>query len=127
MSTASDVKPAEYDLIIARGETYTRTFTWTSGGSPVNLTSYHAAMQIRPDWLVAGETPGTPDVDLDDQTKGGITLGGSAGTVTVTIPAAVTAALAIDRGKYDLELTAPSGAVTKFLRGSVTILGEVTV
>lgn len=124
--TPSDIHPAEYNLVLTRGATETRVFTWTDpSGVLVNLLGYTARMQIRPEWLIPGTTPDTALVSLTD--KSGIVLGGSAGTVTVTITDTQTAALTIDRGVYDLELVAPSGAVTKFLRGTVLVLPEATV
>jgi hypothetical protein len=127
-TTPSDAQPTEYNLVITRGETYVRPFLWQTGtpAAPVDLTSYTARMQIRPAWLVPGETPAAALISLTDTS--GIALGGAAGTVTVTITDVLTSALTIDDGVYDLELIAPvSGKVTKFLRGTVTVLPEATV
>lgn len=128
MSTASDVQPITYNLVIVRGETYVRPFLWQTGDplAPVDLTGYTARMQIRPSWLTPGITPDTALVSLTD--TDGIALGGATGTITITISDTRTSALTIDSGVYDLELIAPvTGMVTKFLRGKVTVLPEATV
>ena len=126
-TTLSDVQPTEYDLVITRGETYVRQFLWQTGtpAAPIDLTSYTARMQVRPSWLVPGTTPAAAIISLTE--TNGIALGGTYGTVTVTITDAVTSALAINDGVYDLELVSPAGKVTKLLRGTVTVLPEVTV
>jgi hypothetical protein len=49
--------------------------------------------------------------------NGRIALGGSAGTITLTISATDTAALTAGRGVYDLELVSGSGIVTRLLQG----------
>jgi hypothetical protein len=54
-----------------------------------------------------------------------LTLGGALGTITLTIPATITATLALGILRYDLELV--NGAVvTKLLKGDVTVYQEVT-
>ena len=58
--------------------------------------------------------------------NGGIALGGSAGTITLTISAAATAALTAASGCYDLELVSGSGLVTRLLQGRVVVSREVT-
>lgn len=55
----------------------------------------------------------------------GITLGGSAGTITITIAADVTQEIEETEGVYDLELISGS-TVTRLLQGKVTLSPEVT-
>lgn len=109
-----------YDLTIEQGATFTKTFTWKQSGAAVDLTSYHARMQIR-----ETKDATTALVDLDDQTKGGIVLGGVAGTIAVTISATATAALSFDTAFYDLEMVL-STVVTRLLEGEVYLSKEVT-
>lgn len=82
----------------------------------MDLTGYTASMQIRP--FPAG--PILFDASTD------IVLGGTAGTITVTIPAASTATFTWFTGVYDLILTSATGVVTRFLEGSVTVSAGVT-
>ena len=111
-----------FDLIIEQGATYTQTFTYeTAAGVPINLTAYTAAMQIRESvesTAVLATSSGTsPSITL--------TLGGSAGTIIVTMTATVTAAFAFDTAVYDLELTTGT-TVLRLLEGEVKLSKEVT-
>ena len=47
-------------------------------------------------------------------------------TITLTIPAATTAAYAWTSGIYDLKMTSATGVVTTILRGNVTVWDEVS-
>lgn len=104
---------------LVAGSAYSWTGTWYSmtdsngdPSSPVNLTGYSARCQGR---TAAGTTPASWDVD--DDTLGGVTLGGVAGTVTVELTAAQTDALAGSRGVWAILLTDPSGNPVEWLRG----------
>jgi tRNA threonylcarbamoyladenosine modification (KEOPS) complex Pcc1 subunit len=55
-----------------------------------------------------------------------IALGGTAGTISLTISATDTAGLTAGRGVYDLELVSGSGIVTRLLQGVATISRNVT-
>lgn len=119
----------DYELCIQQNATFTRVFVWTAyttaqstAGAvpqPVNLTGWSAAMQIRP-------FPGSSTVLYDVGAEGGITLGGAAGTITVTIPASATEDFTWFSAVYDLLLTDPSGNVTRFIGGNVTVSPGVT-
>ena len=116
-----------YDLCISQGATYAKVFTWIayptpdspvgSVPTPVDLTGYTAAMQIRAFPLATGV--------LYDASPN-LTLGGVAGTISLSIPAATTEGFTWWSGVYDLLLTNPSGNVTRFLSGSVTVSPGVT-
>lgn len=117
-----------YDIALEAGSVFQQTVTWNdSNGAAVNLTGYSARLAIRrgiadTDPLLTLTSPG-----------GGLTLGGSAGTIAIRITAIQTATLAtspiVSRlGRYDLELVPPSGEADarRLLEGSVTISGNVT-
>jgi hypothetical protein len=114
------IDAGQHDIAIYKGATFSKVLTWKSGGTEVNLTGYTARMQVR------------ESIDSDSSfislttENGGITLGGSAGTVTLSIAAATTAAYAPLRGVYDLELISSGGIVTRLLQGSVVLHAEVT-
>jgi hypothetical protein len=112
-----------YNIYIEQGATYDQTFTWTDNNDvPINLTGYTARMQIRRDVAEKDVT-----IDFDVTTSGTITLGGSAGTIHVKIPATGTAGITSGEYKYDLELQhTASGDVTRLLQGAVTVDPEVT-
>lgn len=91
-------------------------------GDPVDLTGRTAKMQVRSSYR-------SDVVLLELSTEnGGITLGGTAGTVDRLITAAQTSALPARGCVYDLELYSPGGGDTdRFLEGSIgTELPEVT-
>jgi hypothetical protein len=108
-----------YNIVAEQGSTFTLQFTIDTDGTPWNLTSYTAAMQVRP--FVESTTK-----ILDLTSSNGITLGGSNGTVTVSVSAAGMTAAAAGRHVYDLELTSPGGVVTKIIAGAFIIQPEVT-
>lgn len=111
--------PARYNISVFQGDTFSLQFAIDTDGVPLNLTSFTAAMQVRP---FASST--TKILDLTS--AAGITLGGAAGTVVVTVSAATMAAAAVGRHVYDFELTSPSGVKTKILVGAFIIIQEVT-
>jgi hypothetical protein len=109
-----------HDIVCDQGATFSRVFTWEdSTGVPVNVAGYTARMQVR-------ETVTAASTLLSFTTEnGGITLGGTAGTITVTATATQTAAIAAGCYVYDLELI--NGAtVYRLVQGQFTVDGEVT-
>jgi hypothetical protein len=85
---------------------------------PVNLTGFTAAMQIRAFPLA---TSILYDASMD------LVLGGTSGTITLTIDANDTENFTWWTGVYDLLLTSPTGYVTRLLMGSVTVSPAVTM
>jgi hypothetical protein len=84
----------------------------------MDLTGYTSAMQVRE--AIDSATP------LLSLTNGsGMTLGGTAGTIAVTITSAQSSAIAAGSFVYDLEITS-GGTVTRLLQGSFNVSGNVT-
>jgi hypothetical protein len=110
-----------YNLNIEQGATFTRTITWKdSTGAAVNLTGYTARMQIR-------ERVDSATALVSLTQASGIALGGSAGTITLTITSALTDALPnMKKGVYDLELVSSGGIVTRLIQGEVVVSPQVT-
>lgn len=111
-----------YNLEINQGATLALVATWKdSAGTAVNLTGYTARLNVR-------ETYASASAILTLTTEnGGITLGGSAGTITLSASATTTAALTAPfSGVYDLELVSGGGVVTRLLEGVATVSPEVT-
>ena len=109
-----------YNTIIDQGADWYLTVTYENpNGTPINITSYTAALQIR-------SLPSDPTTVLSLSTGSGITITGATGTVAVH--ATATQTRAIDEGTYyyDLEITAPSGVVTRLVQGQVVVSAEVT-
>jgi hypothetical protein len=112
------INPGLYDLVCPQGASFDKTFTYSIGGTAVNLTGYTAAMQVR-EYADASTT-------LVSLTNGsGITLGGTAGTIDVAISAAVTAGVAAGSYTYDLELYSGSTAI-RLLQGAFNVTAGVT-
>lgn len=108
-----------YNMCIRQGETFSRVITWKSAGVLVNLTGYTAKMQVR---RGSGQTV----VSELSTTNGRISLGGSAGTITLTIAATDTDDIAIGTYKYDLLLTSSGGVVTNLLEGEFKVVSGIT-
>src|SRR5262245_35909916 len=108
-------EPATYHLVTYQGANLSQQFTWKdSNDALVNLTGYTARMMARTHIDAA-----TPFITLTTE-NGGITLGGAAGTILLTMTAAQTAAITETVGLYDLELVSGGGIVTRFLQGMLT-------
>ena len=112
--------PQTLDLLIPQGATFSRVILWKADNANVNLTGYTARMQLR--------TSAEAIATLEDLTteNGGITLGGTAGTITLSLTATETAALPATRAVYDLELISSGGVVTRLVEGVATITRNIT-
>lgn len=112
----------QYNLTVEQGATLSEVFTWKDPtGALIDLTGYSAKMQVR-------RAPGADELYLEASTGAGtIVLGGAAGTVTITVLAATTAALSFTTGSWDLVLTAGDGTVTRLVEGTATLDRSVTV
>ena len=109
-----------YDWIADKGATTSRVFTWyvdETKTTKVNLTGYTAKMQVR-------AKPGSTLIVELSTTNGRIVLGGAAGTITCTIPAA-DMNMTADLYQYDLELTNGT-VVTRLVQGSFEVRDEIT-
>jgi tRNA threonylcarbamoyladenosine modification (KEOPS) complex Pcc1 subunit len=109
---------ATYNPSLDQGATWEKVLTWKTGAtpSPVNLTGYTARMTMK--------SNGADDFSLTTE-NGRIALGGTAGTVTLSISAADTATLSAQGYEYDLELV--NGAyVKRLVEGVITVTRNVT-
>lgn len=115
-------QPGALDLTIQQGATYKLILTWKdSSGTPIDLTNYVALMDVAP---LEG---GGANLASWGTVSGEIVLGGSAGTITLTLPPATTAAYTWTSGNYDLKMTnSVGGAVTYIIAGQVNVLPSVT-
>ena len=114
-------KPGDYDFTIYQGATFARVITWKDEADAlIDLTGYTARMHVR-----ESVDADTAFITLTTE-NGGITLGGAAGSITLSISAATTAALTQTSGIYDLEMISGGGVVTRLLQGAVIISKEVT-
>lgn len=112
---------AKYDIVMDQGATFSRAITWQdSQAVPVNLTGYTARMQVRDE-----VDSSTSALSLTTENSR-ISLGGTAGTITLLVSATDTAAVAAGEYVYDLELVSGSGTVTRLIQGCFTVDAEVT-
>lgn len=110
-----------FRIIAAQNADYDLLVTWKdSTGSPINLTGFTAALQVR---LTYGEA--TTVISLTNGS--GLTLGGAAGTIAIHIPYSLTAPLQAPKGYvYDLRVASGSGAATRILEGELFLSPTVT-
>lgn len=123
---AADGTEREVNRAIIQGATYTQSLTWKTAAdedatkTPVDLTGCTARMQVR-------AKVGASEVLLTLTTEnGGISLGGTAGTIDLLIDAEDTAELTWSAGVYDLEIVYPGGQVRRLMYGTVAVSPEVT-
>lgn len=109
------------NIKVVKGETYDHIYTYADdNGVAIGITGYTARMHIR-------ATVDATTTLYEAVSGGDLTIGGTAGTVTLSIPAATTAAWTFLSGVYDVELVSPAGKVIKLVGVSrVTISPEVT-
>ena len=110
---------AKYNMVCEQATTFTVNFTIQTGNTPIDLTGYSATMTIRP--FVGSNT-----TTLVLTNGSGITLGGAAGTVAISISAATTADFEPSRYAYDFMLNSGS-VVTRLLEGKFIVTAGVTV
>ena len=114
------ITPGTFDITCFQGADFDQQFAVTQGGTALNWTSYTARMQVR-------EAADATATLLDLNTNGsGITLGGTAGTITVVVTSTQSAAIPSGSFAYDLELVSSGNQVTRLLQGSFNVVGNVT-
>ena len=108
----------KYNISAKQGATYSQTFTVENDGTPWNLSSYSARMQVRRSFSDSGKL-----LDLVSPTN--ITLS-SVGVITITVSALSMADVPSGRWLYDLEVQSSGGEVYRVLEGRFVVSPEVT-
>lgn len=114
------MKASRYTIGARQGSTLRLHWTMTTDGEPVDLTGKTAEMEVRP-------SPGSSSLILDASPY--LTLGGTAGTILLEVPASVMAGIPAKTYAYDLDLVTSGGAedeVVTILEGSFVVDPEVT-
>lgn len=117
MSAATD------NLIIDQGADWYVNFTYYTDETlltPVNLTGYTAAMQLRSNY-----TDLLPALSLTSP-SGGIVITGATGLIAIHATAIQTGAIAAGYYEYDCEITSSGGIVTRLIQGQITVRPQVT-
>lgn len=114
------------DLVIEQGAEFSLTITYKVSGAAVDLTDYSAYMQVR-----ETKDATTAILDLSTDVGGGITLGGAAGTIAISVSGSADADpntydLNFDTAVYDLKLVDATGETLRLLEGIVTLNRQVT-
>lgn len=112
------INPGTYNITAYQGATYKLEMLWSIGGTAVNLTNYTAEMQVR-------ESVASSSAVLSLSTDSEIALGGTAGTIDITVDAEDMEAAPAGTFIYDLELNS-GGEVTRLIQGNFVIQPEVT-
>lgn len=103
------------NLVIDQGATFSTTITLTdNNGDPIDLTLYTGAAQMRKHYTSSSATSFT------------VTLGGTNGTIALSLTANATANVSAGRYLYDVELTDTSGDVSRVFEGIVTVNPNIT-
>ena len=108
-------------IYLEQGATYVGpTYLFEDSASVAqDLTGWTASMKIRTSPYGSGSNPGTVLLTLANGS--GITLGGTAGTIFVSITKAQTLALPFGTYWYDLLLTDASGNAFKLVSGPLVV------
>jgi hypothetical protein len=108
------------NLTCDRNCTFTKEVLWSdASGNPVDLTGYHAYLQVR-------TVPAKALVlDLSDTTIG-IVISAAQSKITVSLTPAQTLPLTIGIHRYDLLIKSPSGEKHKVIEGQFVINDTIT-
>lgn len=112
--------PGKYNIVCPQGSTLSEQLTYSINSVNVDLSGYTARMQVR-------ERHTSTETILTLTTEnGGISLGGAAGTISLSASATATAGLSSKEYVYDLEIISPSSIVTRLIEGKFIVTPEVT-
>ena len=123
----------KYSFIIEQGATTDFEIVWKdSSGTRIDLSTYHARMQIRSGYGSSGTLYASLSSSLSPDGTG-LNLSGSSGTnplssgsIGIFISAASSSAFSFGEAKYDLEVVSGS-YVTRLIEGKIKLNKEVTV
>jgi len=108
---------ARYNLIIDQGSDFAVNLTISEDGAVKNLTGFSARAQMR-STKISSTIAATFTCTIESP---------SAGVIRMSLPHAISSALASGRFYYDLELyTGGDSSVTRLLYGEVDLTQEVT-
>jgi hypothetical protein len=103
------------NLVIDQGTTFSTIVTLVdSENSSIDVTGYTVSSQIRKHY------------SSSNSQSFSTSLGGANGTVTLSLTSTQTSSLVAGRYVYDIEITSPSGTVTRIVEGIVTVTPEVS-
>ena len=111
-----------YNTTIDQGADWFINFQYKQpNGTPVNITGYTAALQMRTSPLAK-----TAVLTLTSAVGGGLTITGNSGTIAAHATAAQTDAITNGKYSYDLEITSGAGIVTRLVQGTIEVSPQTT-
>lgn len=103
------------NIVIDQGTTFSTVITLADeNGDAIDLTGYSANSQIRKHY------------SSSNSQSFSVSLGGSLGTVTLSLTSTQTSNLVAGRYVYDVEVTSSSNVISRIVEGIVTVTPEVT-
>ena len=111
--------PGQVNFLCPQGSTFSKRIKYSIDDIPVDLGGYSARLQVRP-------THYSEEIILDISSFGGISLGGSAGTIDLFVDSFITEDFPTGNFVYDLELESSGGIVNRLIEGSFIVTPEVT-
>lgn len=110
---------SDFTISINQGATYEAIITWNSPSKvPINLTDYTAKLTIAVQGI--SKLIITDSVGVVSNGAVGLVLGGTSGTVSITITASQTALFNFGKANYDLDMKIGS-KVYRILSGDVVV------
>jgi len=103
------------DFEIEQGSTFTRTMSVESNKTPVNLTGYTLAGQLRKGYSAS------ESINFDIEV-----INALIGKIKISLTSSTTSALIYNKYVYDIEIADPTGVVSRILEGSMTLSLNVT-
>lgn len=110
------ITPGNFNFTVYQGYTLGQQFFWTDqNNNPIDLTGYNSILDAK-----YSLTDTNPFLSLSTS-NGGITLGGTAGTITLAMSTAQTSALTPGIGIYNLQITDSLGNVNPLMYGTLIV------
>ena len=107
----------KHDIILEQGATYNMQIRVEENGSPVDVTNYTFASQVRKSHY-SSDIAATFTTQLVNGPQGSFNI-----SLTDTQTSAIDSAFT---HVYDVEMTSDTGVVTRVIEGTVTVSPEVT-
>tara|TARA_R110000822_G_scaffold25937_5_gene78465 strand:+ start:7655 stop:8050 length:396 start_codon:yes stop_codon:yes gene_type:complete len=127
----------QYTFTIEQGTTVDFRIEYTDAiNVPIDLTDYHARMQIRPTFggVIHAELSSSLHFDGTGLNmtplSGSLVLPKSSGSIQIYISAATTSMFTFDTARYDIEIVSGSATndyVKRILEGKIKLKKEITI
>lgn len=114
----SSIQPVQYNILLRRYRTYSKTFYFTDGdNNALNLSAYTISAEIRKELSYTSDLVGTFNIDVSDAANGNI---------TIYFNETETAAIAEGNGFWDMLFESVGGDIESWIEGKVEIRESIT-